>query len=129
MIYREIEPQAHLKPFIMKYWTFALEGKTKVDADGYRDHHFLPDGCLNLVVFKDHGHNVMRLSGPQLVNYTVRVHKHIYYMGIRFHPATIEALFDVKASDLIGKNIDPTPLMPPEIVETLFIGYDRNNNA
>ncbi len=94
--YKEYSPTVELRPFIACYWTvtskqFAFDQKTQLKV--------LPDGCIDFVF---HWHPsfgyVGNISGAMNQYAEIPIHSGSDFIGIRFRPSGLRALFNVSVA-------------------------------
>lgn len=109
LLYQEIAPDKRLANYILSYWKFEYHPNT---SDGKPpetlDHTVLPDGCVSLV-FHYNQHVKQRFSvlfGPRMQNYNTQVFPGSVFVGVRFFPGVVDALFGISGAALRNQSID-----------------------
>lgn len=133
MIYKEVKPSKKLSSLIQSYWFF--KASLTEYAESF-EHTVMADGCTSLVLVlpSQYSEPVQIFSGPTTKNDVVQVIPGVTYLGIRFNPSAVHAIFGIEgiqlrdskllATDYL-KSLDTSSLLNDNEADTLFMDLNK----
>lgn len=124
IVYKEIQPHAHLRPLVSCYWQFEYFPK---ETSKPLDHSVLPDGCTSLVFIKVPSipQPLLVFTGPRTDLFKTRVDPNSVFIGIRFQPAAFEPIFGLSPQNIRGQTVPAFPYLKNLDTRSVFSHLER----
>lgn len=118
MKYVDIQPSKHLRDIVSHYWTFEVP---ELEGPGNTVHHeTLPEPGFTIAFIHQPYFTGIRLQGPQLRKFQMKIPSHSFFIGINFHPwINSQTVFGEKE-----RLINTTDLAPTIVGQTIFREID-----
>lgn len=108
IMYQEYSPAIPLFPYIDCYWIVTGE---KLGANQKSTLKVLPDGCVDMIFRKHHSSEyVGTITGVMNEYMDVLISQDMLFLGVRFRPGGVRAIFRTKVDSFSGQRVHFTDL-------------------